>query len=103
VWLNLRNMYPPELPSTNLDADWLYRKLAPAFVKRLACTLYGGYEKFEKSVVISIKQMIQNTYDTESGKPKGYFARLWPIETMVVWVAVLLTVYLMIYYIPDLL
>ncbi|MBE9397664.1 Na(+)/H(+) antiporter subunit D [Pontibacterium sp. N1Y112] len=103
VWLNLRNMYPPELPSTNLDADWLYRKLAPAVVKRVASTTYGAYASFEKSVAISIKQMVQNSYDAEAGKPKGYFARLWPTETMVVWVAVLLAVYLMFYYIPDLL
>lgn len=103
VWLNLRNMYPPELPSTNLDADWLYRKLAPAFVKRLASTVYGSYTNVEKSVAISIRQMVQNSYDAESGKPKGYFARLWPTETMVVWVAVLLAIYLIFYYIHDLL
>jgi multicomponent Na+:H+ antiporter subunit D len=101
VWLNLRNLYPPELPSTNLDTDWFYRKLAPNVIKRVASTVYGTYERFEQSVVISIKGMIQNTYDTEEGKPKGYFARLWPTETMVVWVAVLLALYLMIYYLPD--
>lgn len=103
VWLNLRNLYPPELPSTNLDTDWFYRKLAPNVIKRVASTVHGTYERFEQSVVISIKGMIQNTYDSELGKPKGYFARLWPIETMVVWVAVLLAGYLMIYYLPDLL
>ena len=103
VWLNLKNLYPPELPSTNLDVDWVYRKLAPAFIKRSAFALYSAYENIEKSVITSIKQVIQNSYDADSGKPKGYFARLWPIETMVVWVAVLLTVYLIIYYIPELL
>jgi multicomponent Na+:H+ antiporter subunit D len=102
VWLNLRNLYPPELPSTNLDTDWFYRKLAPNVIKRVASTVYGTYERFEQSVVISIKGMIQNTYDSEEGKPKGYFARLWPIETMVVWVAVLLAGYLMVYYLPGL-
>ena len=103
VWLNLRNMYPPELPSTNLDADWLYRKLAPAVLKRVASTTYGAYVSLENSVIVSIKQMVQNSYDAEAGKPKGYFARLWPTETMVVWVAVLLAVYLLFYYLPDLL
>lgn len=102
VWLNLRNMYPPELPSTNLDADWLYRKLAPAFVKRVASAVYSSYASFDKSVVLSIKKMVHNSYDAESGQPKGYFARLWPTETMVVWVAVLLAIYLIFYYIPDL-
>lgn len=99
VWLNSRNMYPPELPSTNIDADWFYRKLAPAFIKRFACAVYRTYDNAEKAVIVVIKQMIHNSYDAEEGKPRGYFARLWPTETMVVWVAVLLTVYLVIYYI----
>ncbi|MCH2567480.1 MAG: Na(+)/H(+) antiporter subunit D [Pseudomonadales bacterium] len=29
VWLNLRGWYPPELPSVNLDVDWIYRKVVP--------------------------------------------------------------------------
>jgi multicomponent Na+:H+ antiporter subunit D len=29
VWLNLRGLYPPELRSVNLDAEWLYRRAAP--------------------------------------------------------------------------
>ena len=102
VWLNLRNLYPPELPSTNLDADWLYRKLAPAFVRRVGNTVYSTYESIEQSVVNSIKQMVQSSYDAESGNPKGYFARLWPTETMVVWVSVLLAIYLIFYYVTDL-
>ncbi len=98
VWLNLRNMYPPELPSTNLDADWLYRRLAPAFIKRLTLPIIEVYESFVSNGAASIKKVVLNFYDTEEGKPKGYFARLWPTETMVVWVAVLLTAYLVIYY-----
>ncbi len=99
VWLNLRNLYPPKLPSTNLDFDWVYRKLAPTIIKRIAYTTHGAYVKLEDSIITSIKRMIQNTYDAEEGQPKGYFARLWPTETMVVWVAGLLSVYLMLYYI----
>ncbi|WP_271274111.1 Na(+)/H(+) antiporter subunit D [Aliamphritea hakodatensis] len=98
VWLNMKNMYPPELPSTNLDADWFYRKLAPAVVKRVASTTYGAYVSVENSVIHSVKRMVQNSYDAEAGQPKGYFAKLWPTETMVVWVAILLVVYLLFYY-----
>lgn len=103
VWLNQRNLYPPELPSTNLDTDWFYRKLAPSFVRNVASKVYGAYESLEKSVIISIKLMIHNAFDAESGKPKGYKAKLWPIESMVVWVAGLLALYLMLYYMIDLL
>lgn len=99
VWLNLRNMYPPELPSTNLDVDWFYRKLAPAFIKRFAGAIYGAYASFEGMVIGAIKRAVQGSYDSDLGKPKGYFARLWPTETMVVWVAVLLSCYLILYYV----
>ena len=29
VWLNKQGLYPPELHSVNIDAEWLYRKLLP--------------------------------------------------------------------------
>ncbi len=101
VWLNLRNMYPPELPSTNLDTDWFYRRLAPNVLTRVGGAIYAAYATVERSIFASVKRLVHNSYDVESGEPKGYFGKLWPIETMVVWVAVLLTVYLVIYYIPG--
>lgn len=98
VWLNKRNLYPPELPSTNLDADWFYRKLAPAFIKPLARNVYGAYERFELAVITSVKLFIKKSYDTEENRPKGFSAKLWPTETMVGWVAILLAGYLILYY-----
>lgn len=32
VWLKLAHLYPPELPSTNVDAEWIYRRLLPRTV-----------------------------------------------------------------------
>ncbi|GAB1260807.1 Na(+)/H(+) antiporter subunit D [Aurantivibrio plasticivorans] len=98
VWLNLRNMYPPELPSTNLDADWIYRRLVPTFIMRLGVPLFGLYQSLVSTAASTIKNVIENSTYKESGKAKGYFARLWPTETMVVWVAVLLAGYLVLYY-----
>ncbi|GAB1258527.1 Na(+)/H(+) antiporter subunit D [Aurantivibrio plasticivorans] len=98
VWLNLRNMYPPELPSTNLDADWIYRRLVPAFIMRLGVPIFGLYQSLVSTGASTIKNVIENSTYKESGKTKGYFARLWPTETMVVWVAILLAVYLVLYY-----
>jgi len=99
VWLNLKNMYPPELPSTNLDTDWLYRKLAPSFVVPIYYTITETVGKFEMMAKGGIKQLIDNSYDDEQGRPKGYFAQLWPTETMVFWVALLLAGILLLYYI----
>ena len=36
TWLKLSGIYPPELPSVNLDAEWSYRKAAPVLFGRLA-------------------------------------------------------------------
>ncbi len=98
VWLNLQKLYPPELPSTNIDAEWFYRKLAPAFIMRIASASYRAYAALEKAITGSIKLFIRNSYDSANQRPKGYFAKLWPAETMVVWVATLLTVCLLLYY-----
>lgn len=99
VWLNLQKLYPPELPSTNLDVDWFYRRFAPVFIQRIACTIYGAYERVENTAVAGIKGIIHHSYDAQEDKPKGFFAKLWPTETMVVWVAILLSAYLVVYYI----
>ncbi|MDO6428321.1 Na(+)/H(+) antiporter subunit D [Thalassotalea sp. 1_MG-2023] len=99
VWLNQRNMYPPELPSTNLDADWFYRKLAPNVIKRVASAVNHSYQRAELAVVMSIKHIIQRSYDADKDEPRGYFARFWLTDTMVVWVAILLVAYLLLYYI----
>lgn len=99
VWLNLKNMYPPELPSTNLDADWLYRKLAPSFIVPIYYTITETMAKIENSAKAGIKRLINNSYDEDKDQPKGYFAQLWPTETMVLWVALLLAGILILYYI----
>jgi len=35
VWLKLSGIYPPELPSVNLDAEYIYRKLGPSALKKI--------------------------------------------------------------------
>ena len=99
VWLNLKNMYPPELPSTNLDTDWLFRKLAPGFVVPAYYYVLETIGKLEAKATGGIKKLINNSYDETKEQPKGYFAQLWPTETMVFWVALLLAGILLLYYI----
>ncbi|MBT3172933.1 MAG: hypothetical protein HN333_16065, partial [Rhodospirillaceae bacterium] len=47
AWLNLAGLYPPELPSVNLDADWLYRRLGMGTVRRTE----RAWKKAEQSVL----------------------------------------------------
>lgn len=98
VWLNLKNMYPPELRSTNIDADWFYRKLAPSFIGASVGAISRVFSGLESAVKARIRQTIRQAYDHENQQAKGYFAKLWPTETMVFWVAILLSGYLIIYY-----
>ena len=83
----------------SLDFDWFYRKPGVALVKWILTTLDNVWQRIESAARASISKGVKQSYDSEAGQPKGYFAKLWPTETMVVWVAVLLAGYLMVYYI----
>jgi multicomponent Na+:H+ antiporter subunit D len=83
----------------SLDFDWFYRKPGVALVKWVLATLDSAWQRIESAAKESISKGVKSSYDAEAGQPKGYFAKLWPTETMVVWVAVLLAGYLMVYYI----
>ncbi len=98
VWLNLKGMYPPELRSTNIDAEWFYRKLAPAWIVRIVGVISSVFNALQSAVVGRFTHMIKHAYDHEQEQPKGYFAKLWPTETMVFWVAILLSSFLLMYY-----
>lgn len=98
VWLNLRGMYPPELRSTNIDSDWLYRKFAPALIKNLVVNMSKLTTVLKLFFSAHFNQFIKDAYKEEGTKSKGYFSKLWPTETMVIWVAVLLAGYLLLYY-----
>ncbi|MFC1665596.1 Na(+)/H(+) antiporter subunit D [Pseudomonadota bacterium] len=36
VWLKLSGIYPPELPSVNIDVEWIYRRAFPRFFAALS-------------------------------------------------------------------
>ncbi len=97
VWLNLRGLYPPELRSVNIDVEWLYRKLLPCSVRCGIATIKPRYEatiRFFCNIVT--KGIIGNL--TRHHGPEGILARTWPIGSMVLWVALLLGFYLILYY-----
>jgi multicomponent Na+:H+ antiporter subunit D len=90
-------LYPPELPSVNLDWDWTYRKLLPAIVRRiveqdrrLRPNLIGATERRVKAL---------SAWVYRHHGPQGRLARTWPTGSMVLWVAVLLAACLIFYYV----
>jgi multicomponent Na+:H+ antiporter subunit D len=96
AWLKLTGLYPPELHSTNLDAEWVYRRLVPAMLRRLGGQLARADEKARGSLL----RRFRRGYDglLRHHGPHGVLARTWPTGSMVLWVAVLLGASLVMYY-----
>jgi multicomponent Na+:H+ antiporter subunit D len=96
AWLQWTKLYPPEIPSTNLDADWLWRvpglrayRLVRAGVARVAGGVRGGSHEALGGVLRGLKR---------SHGPHGLLARSWPTASVMVWVTVLLSGYLLLYF-----
>ena len=40
-------LYPPEIPSTNLDTDWVYRKLIPSVLTPAMTAVFSAIDRIE--------------------------------------------------------
>jgi len=96
-WLKLTGLYPPELVSINIDAEWVYRRLLPVGVARLveaggrirARLLEAAERRFDAFVATVFRHH----------GPQGILARTLPPGITALWVAVLLGFTLFLYYI----
>lgn len=91
VWLNRNGLYPPELRSVNLDAEYLYRRLFP----RIFAAGFSWLWRADKAVRGAALDHLDNfiTYLNQLYYPGGGAAGMRPTGNMVMWVAVLLAVY----------
>ncbi len=74
-------LYPPELPSLNLDFDWTYRKLAPNLVRAAA----HGAAVVRNDALVQLERrgaQLLALFYRWSG-PAGTLARSWPTGTVV--------------------
>ena len=96
AWLKVAGIYPPELHSTNIDVEWLYRRLAPRWVQKITATLRRAAETTSRAgenLGRNLMRLVLHHYG-----PEGTLARAWPTGSMVLWVAVLLGASLVLYY-----
>ncbi len=96
TWLKLSGLYPPELRSVNLDVEWVYRRLAPRFIRKFAALGHPLDAGLRRSVVRRVETVIEALFRYHG--PLGVLARTWATGSMVLWVAILLGVYLIFYY-----
>jgi len=89
-------LYPPELRSTNLDSDWLYRRLFPALLRFIGDMVAQIHYRSLLRAQVRLHRFIATVYRHHG--PQGALARTWPTGSTVLWVAVLLCATLFFYY-----
>ncbi len=96
AWLNWVGLYPPELRSVNLDSDWIVRRLVPRMfgpVTRALARLWTGIlDQLGRRATATLQ-----TVHRHHG-PQGVLERTWPTGSMALWVAILLALILLLYY-----
>jgi len=94
VWLNKKGLYPPELPSVNLDMEWFYRRLLPVGVQRTLNLLRNA----KGATLTTVTTQMQGV-QTEFGKSpmaKYYLSESWPTGSMVFWISAILAAFILL-------
>ena len=96
TWLKLSGLYPPEMRSVNIDAEWLYRWLGPRAINQLTHV----FTRWHFTTRIGFLRHLGHLFGTLFlyHGPQGILARTWATGSMVLWVVILLGIYLIAYY-----
>lgn len=89
-------LYPPEQRATNLDFDWIYRRAFPAVIGKSASAgsrVWNGALGGAAGLLGRATMLLSHHHGQQ-----GILARTWPTGSMVLWVAVILGVSLIVYY-----
>ncbi len=98
VWLNLKGMYPPELRSTNLDFDWVYRRALPTALKNMFTIIWQADRTLRQKVKVKLKMYL--TYIAEkNNRLSSLLSENYPSGSMAMWIAVVLATYLFLSFI----
>ncbi len=86
--LQKTGLYPPELRSTNVDSDWLYRVPGRAFAGWAVGASRATWNALWAIFSDRIQALMERIYAVHG--PEGQMARSWPIGFMALWTAILL-------------
>jgi multicomponent Na+:H+ antiporter subunit D len=89
-------LYPQETPSVNLDSDWLYRRVLPRAYGGAVGRLATARGRLVSQVLRRWERFVRGIYRHHG--PEGVFSRTWPTGSTVLWVAVVLGAFLVLYY-----
>jgi multicomponent Na+:H+ antiporter subunit D len=94
LWLQLRGLYPPELPGINIDAEWIYRKALPGIALWITSLAAGARDLVLQQVRSKLFRFIAGLYRTHG--PEGAMARTRPSGYMALWMTILLSAFLLL-------
>jgi multicomponent Na+:H+ antiporter subunit D len=89
-------LYPQETPSVNLDSDWIYRRILPRAYGSVVDGLAVVRERLVERSMRRLTRFLEGVYRHHG--PQGVFARTWPTGSTVLWVALFLGAFLLLYY-----
>jgi multicomponent Na+:H+ antiporter subunit D len=95
-FLQLTGLYPPELRSTNLDTDWFYRRAFPWVWARAGHAWAATAMRLSERVEHRLRRASERIYRHYG--PQSIFARTWTAGSTVLWVAIMLAAFLLLYY-----
>lgn len=98
VWLNLKGLYPPELRSTNLDFDWIYRRAFPTILQKIFSTIWATDRALRQAFLMKLNICLIYI-SSRNNRLSGLLSRNYPVGSMVLWVAVILATYLLLAFI----
>ncbi|MCY3612732.1 MAG: Na(+)/H(+) antiporter subunit D [Gemmatimonadetes bacterium] len=91
---HLWKIYPAEIPSVNLDADWVYRRAAARVVRFTGGAVGAADAAFRSTVVGTVRGVLRGAFRAHG--PRGILARTWPAGSMVLWVSIILAAFLLL-------
>ena len=91
---HLWKIYPEEIPSVNLDADWVYRRAAARVVRSTGAAVGAADAAVRSAVVGTVRGVLRGAF--RSHGPRGILARTWPAGSMVLWVSIILAAFLLL-------
>ena len=100
VWLNLKGLYPPELRSTNLDFDWIYRRLTPVVLQKTFSVIWRVDEALRQAFLTRFDLLLTFVARQNEGA-SGLLSRTFHVGSMVMWVSVILAAYLFLSFITN--
>ena len=96
VFLTKTRLYPAEVRATNLDTDWFYRKPLPWLLGSFGAAIAWFDNAFRHEFIDTTQRFIGRL--KEEFSETGLISRTWATNTMAFWAAMLLGIFLLIYY-----